>query len=63
MKWEYKIILLIVNKLTKYSYIISFKEKYIVKQLKTVMFNRFIKYYEIIKEITSNRATVHQIFT
>ena len=31
IKKEYNIILKVVNRLTKYSYIISFQEKYIIK--------------------------------
>ena len=47
-------ILVIVNRLTKYFYIILFKEIYIAKQLKYIILNKIIRYYGILKEITSN---------
>ncbi len=44
-----------INKLIKYLYIIACKEKFIVEQLKYIVLNRLIRYYNILKELTSNR--------
>ena len=49
-----------MNKFIKYSYIILYKKKYIVKQLKIIILNRLIWYYRILKKITSNR---NKLFT
>ncbi len=52
---KYNLILIIINKLIEYLYIIVYKEKFIVKQLKYIILNRFIQYYNIFKKLTSNR--------
>jgi len=52
---RYNSILIIVNKLIKYLYIIVYKEKFIAEQLKYIILNRFIKYYNIFKKLISNR--------
>ena len=52
---EYDSILMIVNKLIKYSHIISFKKKFTTKQFETIILNRFIRYHEISKSITSDK--------
>jgi hypothetical protein len=52
---KYNSILIMINKLIKYLYIIACKEKFIAKQLKYVILNRPIQYYNILKELTSNR--------
>ena len=52
---KYDSILIIVNKLIKYSHIISFKKKFTAKQLETIILNRLIRYHEISKNITSDR--------
>ena len=52
---KYDSILMIVNKLIKYSHIIFFKKKFIAEQLETIILNRFIKYHEISKNIISDR--------
>ncbi len=44
-----------INKLIKYSYIIICKKKFIAKQLKYIVLNQLIRYYDIFKELTSNR--------
>ncbi len=44
-----------INKLIKYSHIIACKKKFIVEQLRYIVLNRFIQYYDIFKELTSNR--------
>ena len=52
---KYNIILVIVDIFTKYSYIIIFKKKYILKQLKIIVLNTLTEYYKILKKITTNR--------
>ncbi len=54
-KDKYNFILIIINKFIKYLYIIACKKKFIVKQLKYIVLNRFIRYYNILKELISNR--------
>ena len=44
-----------IDKLTKYLYIIAYKEKFIAKQLKYIVLNRLIQYNNIFKELTSNK--------
>ena len=46
-KKEYDTILVIIDKLTKYSHIILFKKKYIAKQLGTFVLNSLI--YSILR--------------
>lgn len=55
IKKVYDIILVIVDRLTKYCYINLFQEKYIVEQLKAIMLKKIIYYFKISKKITSNR--------
>jgi len=55
IKDRYNLILVIVNKLVKYLYIIVYKEIFIVEQLRYIVLNRLIQYYNILKELTSNR--------
>ena len=52
---KYDSILIIVNKLIKYSHIIFFKKKFTAEQFETIILNRFIKYHEISKNIISDR--------
>ncbi len=52
---KYNLILIIINKLIKYLYIIACKEKFIAKQLRYIVLNRLIRYYDIFKELTNNR--------
>ena len=52
---KYNSILVIVNKFIKYLYIIVYKKKFIAKQLKYIILNQFIKYYNIFKRLTSNK--------
>ena len=54
-KEEYDSILVIVDKLTKYSHIIPFREKYSAEQLGTIVLDRLIWYHGIPKGITSDR--------
>ena len=54
-KDKYNLILIIVNKLIKYLYIIVYKEKFIVEQLNYIVLNQLIRYYNIFKKLISNR--------
>ena len=44
-----------IDKLIKYLYIIACKEKFIVEQLRYIVLNRLIQYYNIFKELTSDK--------
>ena len=52
---QYDSILIIVDKLTKYSHIIPFQEKFSAEQLEYVILNKLIRYQGISKSITSDR--------
>ncbi len=52
---RYDSILIIVDKLTKYSHIIACKEKFNAKQLGYIILNRLIRYHDIPKGLTSDR--------
>ncbi len=52
---RYNLILIIINKFIKYLYIIAYKEKFIAEQLKYIILNRLIQYYNIFKRLISNR--------
>jgi len=52
---KYDSILMIINKLIKYLYIIACKEKFIVEQLRYIVLNRLIRYHDILKELTSDK--------
>jgi len=54
-KDKYKLILIIINKLIRDLYIIVCKEKFIIEQLKYIVLNRLIQYYNILKELISNK--------
>ena len=56
----YDSILVMIDRLIKYSHIISFNEEYIAKQLKFIVLNKLIRYHDIPQEITSNR---NKLFT
>ncbi len=51
----YDLIIVIIDKLTKYSILILFKELYIAEQLGYILLDRLIKDYSIPKLITSDR--------
>ncbi len=44
-----------INKLIKYLYIIVCKKKFITKQLRYIVLNRLIQYYDIFKKLISNK--------
>jgi len=52
---KYDSILIIVNKLIKYLYIIACKKKFIAKQLKYIILNRLIRYHNILKELINDK--------
>jgi len=52
---KYDLILVMINKFIKYLHIIACKKKFIVEQLKYIVLNRLIRYYNIFKELTSNK--------
>ena len=52
---KYNSILIMINKFIKYLHIIACKEKFIAKQLRYIILNRLIRYYNILKELISNR--------
>ena len=51
----YDYILMIVDKLIKYSYLISFKESYSADQFEFIVLNWLIRYYDISERMTSDR--------
>ncbi len=53
IKNKYNSILIMINKLIKYSHIIACKEKFTIKQLRYIVLNRLIRYYDIFKELTN----------
>ena len=50
----YDSILVIINRLIKYSHIILFDESYIAKQLRFIVLNKLIRYHDISREIVSD---------
>ena len=51
----YDSILVIVDRLIKYSHLISFKESYSADQFKFIVLDRLIRYHDISEGITSDR--------
>jgi len=52
---KYDSILVMIDKLIKYSHIIACKEKFIAEQLKYIVLNRLIRYHNIFKGLTSDK--------
>jgi len=52
---RYDSILIIIDKLIKYSHIIACKEKFTAEQLRYIVLNRLIRYHDIFKRIISDR--------
>ncbi len=52
---KYDSILVIVNKLIKYSHIIACKKKFNAKQLEYIILNRLIRYHDISKRLISDK--------
>ncbi len=57
---KYNLILIMINKLIKYSHIIACKEKFIAKQLRYIILNRLIQYHNIFKELINDK---NKLFT
>jgi len=52
---KYDSILVMINKFIKYSYIIACKEKFTIEQLRYTVLNQLIRYYNILKDLTSDK--------
>jgi hypothetical protein len=52
---RYDSILIMIDKLIKYSHIIACKEKFTAEQLKYIVLNRLIRYHDISKRLISDR--------
>ena len=52
---KYDLIIVIVDKLTKYAIIILYKESYNASQLEFILLDRLIRDYSILELITSDR--------
>jgi hypothetical protein len=52
---RYDSILIMIDKLIKYSHIIACKEKFTVEQLGYIVLDRLIKYHDILKGLTSDK--------
>jgi len=52
---KYNSILIMINKLIKYLYIIACKEKFIIEQLEYIVLNQLIRYYNILKQLISDK--------
>ena len=52
---KYDLILVIIDKLTKYTEIILFKEAYTTTELRHILLDKLIKLYGILALIISNR--------
>ena len=54
-KESYDAILIMVDRLTKYSIIVPFKEEYTAEQLEYIVLNRLIRDHGLPKEIINDR--------
>jgi hypothetical protein len=52
---KYDSILVMIDKLIKYSHIIACKDKFIAEQLEYIVLNRHIRYHDILKGLTSDK--------
>jgi hypothetical protein len=52
---RYDSILIMIDKLIKYSHIIACKEKFTAEQLRYIVLNRLIRYHDISKRLISDR--------
>jgi hypothetical protein len=52
---RYNLILVMIDKLIKYSHIIACKEKFTAEQLRYIVLNRLIRYHNIPKKLISDR--------
>ena len=54
-KKNYDAILIMIDRLTKYSHIVFFKKKYIAEQFEYIILNKIIKYPELSKKIINDK--------
>ena len=54
-KESYDSILVMIDRLTKYAHIVSFRKKYIVEELEYIILDRLIRYHELSKKVTSDK--------
>jgi len=52
---KYDSILVMIDKLIKYSHIIACKDKFTAEQLGYIVLNRLIRYHDILKGLTSDK--------
>jgi len=52
---DYDTILVIVDRLTKYSHLIPFKETYNTEKIGQILLDKLIRYYRILIVVISNR--------
>jgi len=52
---KYNSILIMIDQLIKYLYVIACKEKFTIEQLRYIILNQLIRYHDIFKELTSNK--------
>ena len=62
IKEEYDAILVLVDRLTKYSHMILFKEKYTAEQLGFIILDRLIRYYGILQALISDRDKLFTLY-
>ena len=55
IKEKYDLILVIIDKLTKYTEMILFKETYTATELRHILLDKLIRYHGILALITSDR--------
>ena len=55
---KYNSILVIIDKLTKYIYLISYNKKFMTKQIIQIILDKVIRYYEILKNIMLNKDKI-----
>ena len=55
---NYNSILVVLNKFTKYTYLIPYKEKSTIKQMTWIILNRVIRYHDILKSIIADRDKI-----
>ena len=55
---KYNSILVVVDKLTKYTYLILCKKDFIVKQIAYVVLDKVIRYHGILKSITLDKDKI-----
>ena len=59
-KKNYDTILIMIDRLTKYSHIVFFRKKYIAEQFEYIVLNKLIKYHELSKKIINDK---NKLFT